>query len=281
MRILPLPIDTQASVFSLCIADVTDAGLQARLAAISASLAAAGTSYEAHAIAQSLHQVPRVTSVGAVTKDELKALYKNHLSSQSGSARDVYDRIRNSSPNKKCPLCGVGTVAQVDHHLPKSRYPDLAVLPINLVPTCHFCNDTKKSKYPTTAGEQTFHPYYDTHLTSATWIRATINRGPPPVMIFDTSPPLTWAQTDKDRVARHFTVCGLSITFTSNANDELPILRDRLIEQASSGGQSAVQSFLNAECSVYAARPNSWQYAVYRALATDAWFVGGGYLTVP
>lgn len=281
MRTLPIPVDTQASVFALCIADVADSGLQARLTATSAVLAASGKNYEAHAIAQSLHLIPRLSSVGTVSKEELKALYGNHLSSETGAARDVYDRIRNSSPNKRCPLCGVGTVAQVDHHLPKSRYPDLAVLLVNLVPICHFCNDTKKAKYPKVAGEQTFHPYYDTHLTSAPWVRATINHGPPPVMVFDTNPPATWTQTDKDRVIRHFAVCGLSTTFTSNANDELPVIRDRLKLQASRGGQSAVQSFLNDECLVHASRQNSWQYAVYRALAADSWFVIGGYLTVP
>lgn len=281
MRTLPIPADTQASVFALCIGGVADDGLQARLMAVSALLTASGTNYEAHALAQSLHLVPRLTSVGKVSKEELKALYGDHLSSETGAARDVYDRIRNSSPNKRCPLCGVGTVAQVDHHLPKSRYPDLAVLLANLVPTCHFCNDKKKAKYPKVACEQTFHPYYDIHLTSSTWVRATLNPGPPPVMVFDTDPPTTWTQTDKDRVTRHFVVCGLSTTFTSNANDELPVIRDRLKLQASRGGQSAVQSFLNEECLVHSVRLNSWQYAVYRALAADALFVGGGYLTIP
>lgn len=281
MRNLPLPTDTQASVFALCLGATTDPSLHARLTAIAANLAAVGATYQANATAASLHLIPRVTSVGTVTKLELKGLYKDHLSATNGAARAVYDRIRNAAPNNRCPLCGVGNVAHCDHHLPQSRYPDLAILPINLVPACHFCNDKKRAKYPANAEKQTFHPYFDQHLLSDAWVRATLNPGPPPVLVFDTSPPPTWPTIDQARVRRHFDACGLAITFTTNANDELPIIRDRLILQASRGGTAAVQQFLNDECSAHSSRLNSWQYATYRTLAADAWFVNGGYLTIP
>ena len=67
----------------------------------------------------------------------------------------------------------------------------------------------------------------------------------------------------------------------NNANDELPIVRDRLKLQARRGGAQAVQQFLNEERDLHSTRPNSWQYATYRALAADAWLVNGGYLTIP
>lgn len=281
MRNLPFPTDTQASVLALCLGATTDPDLHARLTAIVSDLATADATYQANAAAALLHLIPRVLIVGAVTKPELVQLYKDHLSATNGAARAVYDRIRNSAPNKRCPLCGVGVVAHCDHHLPKSRYPDLSLSPANLVPACHFCNDTKRIKYPTSAGQQTFHPYFDQHLLTAPWIYATLNPGPPPALVFDAVPPQAWPAIDQDRVRRHFVVCGLGITFTSNANDELPIIRDRLILQADSGGTPAVQQFLNSERDINMSRPNSWQYATYRTLAADAWFVNGGYLTIP
>ena len=131
MRSLPLPTDTQASVFALCLGATTDPGRQARLTAIAASLAASGVTYHANATAASLHHVERRPSVGGVTKAELTGLYEEHLSKTSGAARAVYDRIRSAAPNNRCPLCGVGSVAHCDHHLPKSRYPD-----------CPFCRPT-------------------------------------------------------------------------------------------------------------------------------------------
>lgn len=281
MRSLPLPTDTQASVFALCLGATTDPDLHARLTAIAANLATAGITYQANATAASLHLILRVKTVGAVTKPELTGLYEAHLSATNGAARAVYDRIRNTAPNNRCPLCGVGNVAHCDHHLPKSRYPDLSILPINLVPACHFCNDKKRAKYPTTAGQQTLHPYFDQHLLRDAWVHATLHPGPPPVLVFDTDPPAAWPTPDRDRVRRHFDACGLAISFTTNANDELPIVRDRLILQASRGGSAAVQQFLDDECGIHSNRPNSWQYATYRTLAADVWFVNGGYLTIP
>lgn len=281
MRGLPLPTDSQADVFALCLGATTDPSLHARLTAITASLANVGVTYQANAASASLNLLPRVLSVGAVTKLELTGLYKTHLSKTTGAARAVYDRIRNAAPNNRCPLCGVGNVAHCDHHLPASKYPDLSILPNNLVPACHFCNYTKRVKYPATAGQQTFHPYFDQHLLADPWVRATLNPGPPPVLVFDTNPPAAWPALDRDRVRRHFAVCGLATTFTTNANDELPILRDRLVLQASRGGAVAVQQFLNDERDVHSVRANSWQFATYSALAADPWFVSGGYLTVP
>lgn len=281
MRSLPPPTDTQADVFALCLGATTDVGLHARLMAITTDLEAVSATYEASAATASLNLIPRVLSVGEVTKPELTALYEEHLSKTNGAARAVYDRVRNAAPNNRCPLCGVGNVAHCDHHLPKSRYPDLSILPINLVPACHFCNYKKREKYPATAGQQTFHPYFDRHLLADAWIRATLNPGPPPALVFDTAPPSVWNMIDRDRVRRHFDACGLSITFTTNANDELPIIRDRLILQASRGGSGVVKQFLDEECLIHSARPNSWQYATYSALAADVWFVEGGYLTIP
>lgn len=281
MRSIPVPTDEQSTVFQLCIEATMDPDLQDRLTSIAASLVTANESYKIYATSASLHLMPRLEAVGAVTKPELSSLYELHLSATNGAARAVYDRIRNAAPNNRCPLCGVGNVAHCDHHLPKSRYPDLAVSPLNLVPACHFCNDKKRAKYPISAGQQTLHPYFDQHLLVDPWVRATLNPGPPPALVFDTLPPITWSAVDKNRVKRHFEVCGLAITFTTNANDELPIVRDRLKLQASRGGATAVQQFLNDERDLHLIRPNSWQYATYNALAANAWFVNGGYLTIP
>jgi len=164
MRPLPLPSVTITDILSMCLAAIKDPGLQARLKAISPSLSATMAEYDAKAKAEVLHLMPRVPSMGAVTKDELIALYSSHVSATKGAARLVYDRIRNAAPNKKCPLCGIGTVAVLDHHLPKAEYPDLAIAPSNLVPACHFCNNTKGACFPKKAEDQTLHPYYDSRL---------------------------------------------------------------------------------------------------------------------
>jgi hypothetical protein len=280
MRALPLPGVTSSDVMSLCLSGTADAALRSRLKAIGPNLEASAMTYDANALAERLDLMAQVVSVGAVTKEELVALYSTHMSATGGAARAVYDQIRNAAPNKKCPLCGVGTVAVVDHHLPKAKYPDLSVVPANLVPACHFCNDTKKARYPRSAGEQTLHPYYDVRLLGSRWLRASIIPGTPVVITYSAHPPAAWTLIDRQRVQRHFVVCGLGTVFASNANDELGPLKTRLEKLEARGGAAAVQAHLIEETANHSARPNSWQLSMYEALATDAWFTGGGFRAI-
>ena len=75
----------------------------------------------------------------------------------------------------RCPICGVSfgySQVTLDHILPKSVYPSLAILPINLVPICYYCNTRKNKKI----GERVFHPYFEgydlAHPVSYTHLRA-------------------------------------------------------------------------------------------------------------
>ncbi|MEV4610782.1 hypothetical protein MRBLMR1_005920 [Neorhizobium sp. LMR1-1-1.1] len=280
MRSLPLPPITFSDVLALCISGIADASLSARLNSISPTLNTSAETYGTLATSEQLHLVPRILSVGAVTKEELVNLYSDHLSATKGAARAVYDQIRNAAPNKKCPLCGVGTVGALDHHLPKSRYPDLSITPANLVPACHYCNDTKKAKFPKNAGEQTLHPYFDHRLIEMQWLGAVVDRGPPATLVFRAEPPSIWPAVDQQRVKRHVAACGLAVLYASNANDELPILKPTLAGLYDRGGPVPVQEHLEGERDRYRVRPNSWQFAMYDALSSDDWFVDEGFRNI-
>ena len=277
MRQLPMPGSNSADVVNLCLNATTDLALLGRLQAIVPNLAASAAAYQANAVAERLDLQARVLGLGAVTKAELVDLYSTHLSAAKGAARGVYDQIKNAAPHKKCPLCGVGTVAVLDHHLPKARYPDLSVVPANLVPACHFCNDTKKARFPATAGEQTLHPYYDARLIGSRWLTAVIDPGPPLTVTYVPAPPAAWPHVDCDRVRRHFAVCGIGIVFASNANDELGTLKPWLTALEARGGAPEVHAHLAEQAAIHAPRVNSWQFSLYEALANDAGFVGGGF----
>ncbi len=40
----------------------------------------------------------------------------------------------------RCPFCGIGETATLDHYLPKEKYPEFSIFPPNLVPSCGVCN---------------------------------------------------------------------------------------------------------------------------------------------
>lgn len=277
MYTLNKPNFSLEAVLNSCVDAIEDADLVARLNTVKSKIEANEPLYDREATNGRLDLIPRNTSVGLVTKEEMIALYSDYLSATRGSARAVYDAIRNSAPNKLCPLCSIGSVAHIDHYLPKTKYPDLSILPLNLVPSCNFCNDRKKARYPKTVGEQTFHPYYDAHLLTQRWISAKIDHSPPLIIIFSVTPPHSWSITDQQRVARHFTVCGLGTSYGTNANANLVPLKRRLKKLYEAGGASAVQAHLEEERDCHYDKPNSWQYASFQALAADDWFVNGGF----
>ncbi|MGO7000368.1 HNH endonuclease [Rhizobium leguminosarum] len=276
MRRLPLPTIAVHEILADCIGGTNDSILQQRLSAIEPALISASGTYHQQAVQASLHSVIRVNAVGAVTKEELKGLYTAQMSSANGAARWAYDILRNSAPHKRCPLCGVGTVATLDHHLPKSKYPNLSVSPLNLVPACHYCNDSKGQAHPTEAGHQTIHPYYD-DFTQSQWLFAEIVAGLPVAITYRVDPPLGWNNTDRERVQRHFAVCKLGVLFISNANDDLVTLKAHLVRLFDRGGASLVQLHLADEALRYSRHLNSWQHAMYSVLAQDDWFTSGGF----
>ena len=275
-----MPAHAAADVLATCIGGVGDLALVQRLHAVEQQLINTATGYHQLALAQSLHQVPRVQGVGAVTRAELEALYAKQMSAIGGAARAIYDALRNAPSNGKCPLCGIGTVAVLDHHLPKARYPDLSVCPFNLVPACDFCNNAKRARFPTSAEEQTLHPYYD-DFTPEQWIYAQLYTAGSPVLVFQVNAPAHWPHVARQRAKRHFDVVKLGQSYTSNANDDLIPLRGHLERIAATKGAADLQAYLLEEQARYAPRLNSWQHVMYQTLAGDAWFVGGGYLTIP
>jgi len=280
MRTLPMPPQSAADVLATCIGGVADPALRLRLEAITGQLVADAANYDQLARIQSLHQVVRSPNVGAVTRPELEALYSKQMSASNGAARVIYSALRNAAPNGKCPLCGIGTVTVLDHHLPKARYPNLSVCPFNLVPACDFCNNAKRARFPACAEEQTLHPYYDDY-TQQQWIFAQLDIAGPPVLLFHVIAPAHWPQVARLRAKQHFDVVKLGVSYTSNANDDLIPLRDHLTTIAATKGAAGVQAYLAEEQARYAARLNCWQHVMFQTLAANPWFIGGGYLQIP
>jgi len=83
-----------------------------------------------------------------------------HIAPRSKSPRDkLYAEIRKRAA--ECPYCTIGPTKTLDHYLPKQRYPEFAVLTINLVPSCSSCNSSRD--FRTRSGERALiHPYFDT-----------------------------------------------------------------------------------------------------------------------
>jgi hypothetical protein len=234
-------------------------------------------SYEQLASAENLHLFPPAALIGICTKEELNNVYTNQMAKQGRPGRVFYDRILSSSSLNICPLCGVGVVSTLDHHLPKAHFPLLSVVPRNLVPACTWCQGKKRAAYPTAKEEQTIHPYFD-DFSSNQWLVADVVKGSPAAFRFYVSDSTDLSSIAKSRMSAHLSAFGLERLFSSNAASELIGIQFHLTRLHQSGGETAVRAHLS-EC--YKSRSNvyinAWQTAMYAAAASDDWFCNGGF----
>jgi 5-methylcytosine-specific restriction endonuclease McrA len=282
MWALEKPVQTGTGIFATCAAAVAEEELRNCLQAVEDVVSAAERDYEAAGTAPAFHTFPRSNVVGPnVSKEDMKWLYEHHFVAEGSAGRAIYNALRAKPRFKLCPLCGVGQVSTLDHYLPKSKYPVLAVLPANLVPACSDCNRAKGTKAPATEGSQTLHPYYD-NFDDGRWLHAAFVDDAPPSLRFFACGPDHWSQTRRDRVARHLEVFKLGPLFASNASQELVNIRQQLVSTFAIGGPGAVRAHLREQAaSREQAYRNSWQTAMYDSLAGDDLFCDGAFQRIP
>lgn len=154
-------------------------------------------------------------------------LYETYFVPESKTeAREIYDALLNAA-KEECPFCGgIGEPKNLDHFLPKTRFPQFSVFPLNLIPACLDCNlDSKKTSYASTEEEQTIHPYLDNVIFfNEQWITADYvmdSDGEPGRFDYYVDPPNHWNDVDKARVANYFVDFKLASRYAKRATSSL------------------------------------------------------------
>ncbi len=278
MRKLVLPTYTAEYTFSTCISRVRDADLKNRLSSVKGTIIATAVEYEQAAGANTLYTIGTSDTVdGVVTAVEMSDVYDLRMAKKHGPGRDIYDKLISAPAYGRCPLCGQGTVWTLDHHLPKMQYPEFAVTPANLVPSCLDCNKAKGTAVPTTPENGTLHPYFD-DIDTHRWLTANVVDTAPATVVFSINRPAGWDNTLFARVCHHFKVLHLASLYSGHAAEELSNIRDHLARLHEAAGSEGVRQQLHDQAnSREAARRNSWQAAMYRALEASDWYCDGGF----
>lgn len=276
-----MPTYNSGDVFIDCLEIVKNVNLKARLTATRNLVVEAAEELEEKVTTGQLHTVIRETLVnGNVTSAELQGVY-DRMVRKGTLGRKIYDKLIIASPLGVCPLCSQREVTQIDHYLPKAEYPRLSVVPINLVPSCSDCNKSKLTGYPNTSEEETLHPYFD-NIENDLWLTATVIHSTPPTIQFQVTPHHDWEQLLSDRVLFHFDTLSLAKLYSTQAAVELVQINLSLIKLHDSSGAAGVRKFIleGAESRSHA-NINSWQAAMYTAMASDNWFCDGGFRLLP
>ncbi|MCT9080475.1 hypothetical protein [Streptomyces fulvoviolaceus] len=224
--------------------------------------------------------------------DDLIDMYERRMDPHH-PGRPVYDEARNRPT--KCPMCGVGSVRQVDHHMPKSGFPYLATVPINLLPICSDCNFAKNDRAPKRYVEQTLHPYFD-DVDGERWLKSRLITQLPDGQTYEAQPhdrpanwfvnfyvdpPASWDPNLTARVAHHFEIFKLADLYEDQAADDLPGIELSIEEAFQAGGTADVRTQLEGLARSRArVHKNTWMVALYEGLASSDWFCSGGFRQV-
>lgn len=229
-------------------------------------------SYDNKATIDELFTFERLSNI-PFDANSLINLYTTHMSKKGSIGRDIYDKLILSAKGR-CPFCASGIPTTIDHFLSKdveNGFPELSIVPINLVPCCKDCNHMKSNKIPAAQDEQFIHPYYD-DVNNDKWLYAKVSYeiSNEPVLIFYVSCPSDWDDTLKARIQNQFKLLNLNSTYSQQAANELSGILYSLKELFINGGENAVKEYLIREAnSREQANKNSWQTAMYYALAED------------
>jgi len=217
--------------------------------------------------------------LNGLTKEQFSKLYSNQMVKKEVPRREVYDQLKNRAPYGKCPFCGYCDVDQLDHYLPKSKYPLLTILPLNLVPSCPYCNGGKNAEIATTPEEQILHPYYDHGIIMGhQWIFATVVETKPAALKYFVLVPDHFDPIAAKRAATHFKKNNLGGRYSTQAADQISTFPLVLEDFFTNGGAANVKKNLFIQYQAeYAKYKNSWQTAMYQALSDSDWYCSGGF----
>jgi len=234
--------------------------------------------YRTKAAIGTLHEmVVPVGYFGAANVEDYDSLYSSFLVNAKGKGREYYDRIRLSAESDLCPFCGIGRVETVDHYLPRKHFVQFTIAFENLVPACRDCNSEKLDKVPKNQGELFFHPYYESCCPHR-WLIASIDTQTPLSFRFSVTRdnPRT---VENQRFENQFYSLKLPKRYATDAAGEYATSKFSLQQvYDQTGRHGLIENLLRTAKSAEQCQYMPWKVAMYRAMATDAWFTSGGFI---
>lgn len=217
----------------------------------------------------------------SLAKSDIKILKYNYAVLRTGKGRDIGDKILGQS--KRCCLCAHNTSSQLDHHLPKARYPEFSCLPINLIPVCGVCNLAKKDIYKRTGGGAAFlHSYRHTIPVDERFLLAIISIEKTVDIRFDVAVTQGLCGETFEILKSHFTQLNLAELYGGLAIEVLQEKRDSLYDYYEEGGAGALQKYLarDARSAESPFGVSHWKPVLLNALAASEEFCEGGFRTL-
>lgn len=267
MRNLDIPsiVGKEKDIYRECASDFTGKDEYARIAlAYVEKVEKCSKEYVTY-IPYNIVALPHI-SIQDREKEIINKVYEEKFAKKNSIGRKYYDIIM-ANAKGRCPICGSGKLKNLDHFLPKSKYPLLCVTPINLIPTCRDCNMEKGAEISDNYYEIPFHPYLE--IMNDEWVECDL------LFYSDETFSVTFKNGyDKSlnpdmwkKYCAHMRINDLDSTFSSRAEEELENVREMYKNELILCGKLNLKaSLLEVKNSAEQIDINSWKAALYRAL---------------
>lgn len=179
-------------------------------------------------------------------------------------------KIRRISGLLSCPICGSPTRGSLDHYLPRSVFPEFAIMQANLVPACNHCNSGAKGKnYKGDAPARFIHPYFDEWADQPLW-KVQVMR---PLEAATFKPvPMPLLEGDRKAIVQYHLDHVLGEEFHQSLANHWSTLPEVLATRAAALESPTPERMIATELLVATKSfgSNSWYPAFFRGLATDS-----------
>lgn len=225
------------------------------------------------------YTIHRSQKKGNLDNEFMKKLYNEQLVGKKGGCREEYDKILASAPKKKCPMCAESIVTALDHHVPKSSYFLYSIYPKNLVPICSRCNEAKKHTMPNQLTKQFIHPYYD-DFSKEQWFEVRFIEQKPISLIYECKENEHLGNEVSEKLKSHFKRLKLADLYASNAITRLEDLNNIFLPLLKTKDWVSVYEELTNQLNIVSGRPDSWEYALFKKIINEKWYIEGGFADI-
>lgn len=183
-----------------------------------------------------------------------------------------------------CPICGIKTVSELDHFLPRSHFKPLAIYARNLIPSCHDCNHIKLAGF----GEQNedelafIHAYFDA-LPDVSFLEAKVDISEGGLLVtFQVSTDVDLDEDISNRLTSQIRMLELNERYEKEINTFIMSHATAAHREYARSGHAGVRKHLNVQArhEAHQLYTNHWRPTLLRALARYDAFVDGGFVDV-
>lgn len=156
-----------------------------------------------------------------------------------------------------CPLCKISLPRTFDHYLPLGTFPEFAIHPLNLVPSCQTCNGKKLEAWLNADGQRICLHFYSDAIPQVDFVRCTLAPAPGGGrnvgVTFYLQKPRTLRFARWNAIVRHFARLSLIARYNEIGNDELSEIFGNARDFLDNGGpRNRVRRFIRTGAARFA-----------------------------